>query len=400
MFEYGSSFEMIRVLALNYQNPDELFYRSFQDDLVLLYDFFVSDLIANIIVYLVIPGLLVLIIVLIIMLFYYRKEFEIKETVKLEIDRKLNDFLTLLLFGELSTTIIKYKIEQFKKEVPFEQNWCKSLILKKLISIKQNISGLKPNLILVVYKTFGFQKFSSRLIQNKKWHQKSLGIYHYQMLEYKIKKSHIKGLLKDSNKFLQSNALIALIALSDEKFDFLNNYKFKISQADELKILDIIYQKKAELPTSINSWFFNTNSSVVLLAIKLMVQYRKSLSPEQVVLLLSHPEAMVRKETLLAIRLLNVGHANEFIIKKYKTELDKRNKISSLKTLASIGDPDSLSFVINLLETEQDLELKFEIVNCLNQLDPLYFDTYVTSKPNDQVVLNRILLHVNNPLLK
>jgi hypothetical protein len=50
--------------------------------------------------------------------------------------------------------------------------------------------------------------------------------------------------------------------------------KSKISTADQLKILDLIYQK-ADLPTKISKWLYNENNSIVLLAIKLMIRYDK-----------------------------------------------------------------------------------------------------------------------------
>jgi hypothetical protein len=97
--------------------------------------------------------------------------------------------------------------------------------------------------MLLIYKYFGFHKYSDRLIRSSSWEKKLLGIYHYQILEYKIKTGHIRPNIYVKNKFLKSNALIAVISLSDEKFEFLNKYEKKISTADELKILDIIYQK-------------------------------------------------------------------------------------------------------------------------------------------------------------
>jgi hypothetical protein len=71
-----------------------------------------------------------------------------------------------------------------------------------------------------------------------------LGIYHYQILEYKIKTGYIRPYVNNhKNKYLNSNALIAMIILSDEKFSLIANYKRKISKVDELKILDIIYKR-------------------------------------------------------------------------------------------------------------------------------------------------------------
>jgi hypothetical protein len=46
--------------------------------------------------------------------------------------------------------------------------------------------------LLQIYKSFGFDEYSKKLILSRKWEDKLLGIYHYQILEYKIKTGYIR----------------------------------------------------------------------------------------------------------------------------------------------------------------------------------------------------------------
>jgi hypothetical protein len=72
------------------------------------------------------------------------------------------------------------------------------------------------NLLLQIYKSFGFDEYSKKLILSR---NRLLGIYHYQILEYKIKTGYIRPYVNNhKNKYLNSNALIAMIILSDEIF--------------------------------------------------------------------------------------------------------------------------------------------------------------------------------------
>jgi hypothetical protein len=337
---------------------------------------------------------------LVIILIINRYGFEKKIIIKNEIDAKTDDFLTEIIFSNYTIPSIKNKINQFIEEVPFKKKWCRNIILIKIITIKQNINGVDPNLILVIYKHFGFHNFSKKLILSRKWRDKLLGIYHYQTLEYKIKTGYIRPYINNNtNKFLNSNALIAVMILSDNKFELLSNYEKKISNADELKILDIIYQKKSSLPKKINDWLYNKNSSVVILAIKIMVRYREHLKEHQINYLLSSNNDTIRRETLLAIRDLYIVEANDFLINHYKKETNKRNKISALKTFGIIGDDKTKDFVADLLSDEKDLEIKFEMVNCINKIDPTFFKNYIIEDALENNIINRILLHVNNPYL-
>lgn len=376
------------------------FYNGVKNELFNFYDsVFTVQFPFGLIQYFVIPFLLLIILILVVSLIVNRYGFEKKKNIKNEINIKTDDFLTEIIFSDHDTKYIKDEIKRFKEEIPFGEKWCKDLILNKIITIKQNINGVNPNRMLLIYKYFGFHHYSKKLIKSRRWDHKLLGIYHYQTLEYKIKTGHIRPHLYDKNKFLKSNALIAVITLSDERFDFLSNYQKKISDADELKILDIIYRKKSELPKKINDWLYNKNSSIVILAIKLMIRYRKALTTSQISYLLSHENTTIRKQTLLAIRSLYVVEAHAILMDHYTKETNKRNKISTLKTFGIIGDHKTKDFACGLLLGEKDLEIKFEIVNCINKIDPSYFENYTIDDPLENDIINRIVLHVNNPYL-
>lgn len=349
--------------------------------------------------YVAIPFLIIIALYFIISLILNRFFLDKLTDQKDDLEESINNFLTDLIFSNYPFEETKAKIEAFKKTEVFQHKWCKYLILNKLIHIKQNIKEVNQNLILTIYKQFGLNIYSQKLINRRKWYYKSLGFYHYQSLDYKIKKSHIKPYLNSKNRYLKSNALIALIALSDEKFDILKNYDKKLSSADELKILDLIYQKKSSIPETINDWLDSDNASVVILAIKLIIRYRESIHLPKITYLLLHPNKNVRKEVIFAVRELFIVDANYILRNHYNKEPDYRNKITTLKTLGVIGDDESKIFVAKLLENEKDIELKFQMIHCINKIDSHYFENFQTENEQENIILQKIVLHVNNPYL-
>lgn len=367
--------------------------------LIIFQHYFNAGYIYNLLKFIIIPIFILTILILIVFLITNRYKSEQLDFKKKEIDATLNDFLTELIFHDFNADQIKLKIAKFKETIPYQEKWCRYLILNKLIQFKQNLHGFDQNRILLIYKYFGLQEYSQRLLNDKRWYFKSLGIYHYQILDYKIKKGHMKSFLKSKNKYLRSNALVAVIALSDEKFGVLDNYQEQISRADELKILDIIYQKQSEVPENIELWLQHKNKSIVLLALKLVIRYKVNLNLSQITYLLMHDDILVRKETLLAIRELKIDEANEILIAHYSKENHKRNKISCLKTLGVIGNNQTLEFVQRLLPEENDLEIKFELVSCIHKLNNQFFDTYTTEDLSEKILIQKIALHVKNPYL-
>lgn len=348
--------------------------------------------------YILIPSLLCIILYFFILLLFNRYQ-EDKMDDKIEaIEQELNSFLTELLYSNYPIATIKEKVDSFKKRPEFQQKWCKQLLLNKLIHIKHNVKELDKNLFLIIYKQLDLHQYSAKLIQNKRWYYKSLGFYHYQSLDYKIKKSNIKPYLESPNRYLKSNALIALIALSDEKFDILHNYPNKIAKADELKILDLIYHKQSTTPETVKDWLQCTNSSVVVLAIKLMVRYREQLSLPTISYLLLHEDKEVRKETIIAIRDLVIFDAHSEIMHSYAKESDTRIRISMLKTLAIIGNERVKKFAIQHLETEKDIDVQFELVNCIHKIDPNYFQ-FIQKEKEEASLFQQMISHLNCPYL-
>ena len=376
-----------------------LLFISFKEFCTFIDDTFTANFFYTFLKFLVIPMLLLVSIYLILAIILTRFFSDKVGEQKLHYEENINDFLTDLIFSNYSVTETKEKIVQFKKTMQYKHKWCRYSILDKLIHIKENLKEVNQNLILLIYKDFGLHNYSRNLINKRKWYFKSLGFYHYQSLDYKIKKSHIRPYLSSKNRYLKSNALIALIALSDEKFDILENYDKKISVADELKILDLIYQKKSTIPETINNWLDSKNASVVILAIKLIVRYRESICLPKITYLLKHPDDSVRKEIIVAIRELFIMDANEILRKQYAIENNFNNKKAIIKTLAIIGDAESEQFVSELIHLEKNIELKFQIIACVNKLNQNFFNNFKSNKTLEQNEIERIILHVQNPYL-
>ncbi|MBF2709679.1 hypothetical protein [Flavobacterium soyangense] len=83
-------------------------------------------------------------------LIIHRYGFEKKLVLKKELDIKTDNFLTDVIFSDYSLEVIYEKIRLYKEDVLFKKKWYKVLILNKIISIKQNVNGINPNLILII----------------------------------------------------------------------------------------------------------------------------------------------------------------------------------------------------------------------------------------------------------
>ncbi|NHM02456.1 HEAT repeat domain-containing protein [Flavobacterium difficile] len=352
--------------------------------------------------YFFIPLIVLFVILIIFSLLYTRYSADKNEHNLEVIENDTNSFLTDLIFSDYTSIEMKEKISAFKKQYKLNAN-LKKYILNKIIHIKENLNETNEHTILLIYKYFGFDEISNRLINSSSWYSKSQALYQYQNIGYKIKTGYVKKLLDSKNSSLRSNAIIALISLSDEKFDVLDNYKYNISKADEVKILDIIYRKKSTVPKNINNWLQSKNDSIVIIAIKLIVRfrYKHDISLEQIAYLLTSENYKVRKEAILAVRELVMFEANDILMQHFKTETNLRNKISIIKTLNTIGTTENITFLSILLKKEENLELdlKLEIVNFINKTNASFFNSYTFEDETKNIELQKMIAHSNCPYL-
>jgi hypothetical protein len=352
--------------------------------------------------YFFLPLIVLFVVLIVFTLLYSRYAIDRNDDFRENIENETNSFLTDLIFSDYSAPEMKEKINEFKSKHKLNYN-LKKYILNKIIHIKENLNETNEHTMLLIYKYFGFDEISNKLIRNRKWYSKSEALHHYQNIGYKIKTGHVKQFLDSKNKALRSNAIIALISLSDEKFDVLDNYKYNISKSDEVKILDIIYRKKSNIPKNINNWLNSKNDSIVIIAIKLIVRFRHKhdISLEQISYLLSSENPSVRKEVILAIRELVMFEANSILIDHFTVETNLRNKISIIKTFNVIGTSENIGFMSGILNEDENLELdlKLEIVNFINKTDAAFFKNFKFNNEDKNTELQKMIAHSNCPYL-
>lgn len=315
------------------------------------------------------------------------------------IEEEINAFLIDLIFTECDNLTLRKKVVEFDKKYIKKNEKLKKYMFEKIIHIKENINEMYEHKIILIYKYFGFNKLTDDLIKRRNWQDKSEALYHYQSLDYKIKKGHVKKYLNSPNPKLKSNAIIAYISLSDEKFNYLDNFEYPISKADELKILNIIYKKKSIIPKNIDKWLENKNVSIVAIAVKLMVRYKYKLNNEQTYKLLQNEDKKVRKETIIATREVYNFEAQEILLKHYPLEPNAINKILLLKTLAEIGDEKTIQSLRKQINKEPNIEVKFALIYCIYKLKSTFFESYKYITKTEEELIKRMLLHIKNPYL-
>ncbi|WP_281321775.1 HEAT repeat domain-containing protein [Flavobacterium aestivum] len=307
---------------------------------------------------------------------------------------KIDSFLTSIIFSPFDENNFKIEIEQFKKEIPFKKKWCKKLLLNEIIFLKLNLKGDITNTFHFLYESFDLFEYTKKLLKSKRFYIKCIGMYHLESLEYEKGKMYIIPFLNHKNKNVQSSAFLSLISLDPDKLETLLDFSHQITIAEEIKIMDILHQKKTKIPTNLSQWIHSDNASIIKLGLKLMMFYNFTNDNEAIVELLRHEDELVRLEAISAINFLYIHEAEPILIEQFHQE-DTQNKLEIFNTLAVIGTTDSENFIAGLLKDKTIENNKLDAVYCLHKINSEYFNVHF----QDDYDVQKMVKHVKTPYL-
>lgn len=342
----------------------------------------------------VVPVLVLFFLALVVVLAVNRLNYEIFKFRSRLAKAKIDIFLTSLVFSPLDKDDFTLHIDNFKKRIPFEKNWCKEIILNEIINLKQNLKGEIGQNIHFIYEQFHLFNFSLKYLKSYQWYKKSIGIYHFQALEYSKGEKYVRPYLNHKNSILSANAYMALVSLTSDKLDFLVDFANPISLTTEIKIMDILHTKKAPMPQNLKDWIHSDNPSIVKLGIKFMVYYNYTNEAAEILKLLNSDNHIIRYEVILAAKELFIEGAEESLIAQFDIE-DKKNKIEILNTLGSMGTAVTENFLSVQLMRPIETDIKLAIVQSLNAINGNYFNEVF--KDDNEIM--KMVEHVKDPYI-
>ncbi len=364
--------------------------------------FFTTNFFFNLILYFFIPIFVITIIVLILVITHYTKKGIRVEAETVEIERKVDEFLSKLIFGKkLSDELITIEIKNFKKTIPFDEKYVKNIVLTKIITIKEGFNLNENDILVSLFNQFDFLEYSKQLLAKKQWYNKALGVHYIEKINYKSELHLIEPLLTHKNETLRGLSFNATLSLKEDIFPLLMGYKETITYASKIKIADILRQKKTTFSLEqVNMLLRNENDSIKSIAMLYVLDKNISISEDIIIELLNSKTRYIRKDIITLIRNLKLSHLEDQLFKSYHLEEIIRNKISIFKTLAEMGSEKSIFFALKTIEDPNiDSDIEFEAVRTIFKINPMFFEQFIISKFSEKETVKKIIAHINNPYL-
>ena len=364
--------------------------------------FFTTNFFFNLILYFFIPIFVITIIVLILVITHYTKKGIRVEAETVEIERKVDEFLSKLIFGKkLSDELITIEIKNFKKTIPFDEKYVKKIVLTKIFTIKEGFNLNENDILVSLFNQFDFLEYSKQLLAKKQWYNKALGVHYIEKINYKSELHLIEPLLTHKNETLRGLSFNATLSLKEDIFPLLMGYKETITYASKIKIADILRQKKTTFSLEqVNMLLRNENDSIKSIAMLYVLDKNISISEDIIIELLNSKTRYIRKDIITLIRNLKLSHLEDQLFKSYHLEEIIRNKISIFKTLAEMGSEKSIFFALKTIEDPNiDSDIEFEAVRTIFKINPMFFEQFIISKFSEKETVKKIIAHINNPYL-
>lgn len=298
-------------------------------------------------------------------------------------------------FIDLKIQIRELLKNQFEREV----------LTSVLLDLRKDVSGKTQSELFNIYQDLELHKDAYQNLKSWRWEKVSKGIFELTQMEVKDSYSVITQFINDKRSTIRKQAEIATVSLKDEGVNyFLDHTRYKISEWQQLKLLDVVRNKKDYVPPPFRLWLTSKNNHVVLFSLRLINYYNQNDASASLIQLLRHKNNHIKKEAIFCIRDFHVTDAVP-VLKQIFWNCTTVVKMYVLEALSHLGTEDDISFIENIVEKEIAFTVKGKAITALNTIRPEgvlptndivpkeEFEL-VISEANDAITLDEILLDV------
>jgi hypothetical protein len=260
---------------------------------------------------------------------------------------------------------LKIQIRELIKD-----NFDRSVLTEVLLDLRKDLSGQSQTVLIELYKDLGLHNDAFEKLASRRWQIISSGILELTTMEVMESYGLIIKFINHRQGTVRKQAEIAVVNLKEEGIGyFLDNTKYKISEWQQLKLLDVLRHKPNFEPPSFGLWLTSTNSHVVLFSLRLIKYYKQSDTEQSIITLLKHKKRDIQSEAIDCIKEFFFVHALptlKMVYGKASTDI----KIAILDAIGEIGSKSDVEFLERLKKKEKNFNIKSKVLGTLNKLNP------------------------------
>ncbi len=239
-----------------------------------------------------------------------------------------------------------------------------------LLELRMDLSGGSLSKLLVLYKDLELHLVAYKKLRSWRWEKVSHGILELTKMEVAESYGFLTKFINDKRPTIRKQAEIAVVTLKPEGLDyFLDTTRYKISEWQQLKLLEVIRTQEDYLPPSFKAWLTSKNKYVVLFALRLIKHFHQNDATASIIELVKHRNSQIKLEAIDCIRTFHMTLALD-TLKTVFWRCTAVVKIAILQAIGSMGTDKELEF-LNLIEKkEANFTVRSKALSAINLISP------------------------------
>lgn len=260
---------------------------------------------------------------------------------------------------------LKIEIRQLLKN-----DFNRQVLTEILLDLRKDVSGDAQKRLIKLYQDLGLHQDAFTKLKSWRWEVISKGMLELTQMQVEESYSFITKFINDKRATIRKQAEIATVTLKKEGIDyFLDTTKYRISEWQQLKLLDVLRNQKDFEPPRFKAWLTSNNKFVVLFALRLIKYYNQNDAIASLIELIKHKNNQIKEEAIACIKEFNVVEALETLkLVFWKSSVDI--KISILGAIAVLGTEVDLEFLRLIENKESNFSVRSKAISSINTIAP------------------------------
>ncbi len=246
----------------------------------------------------------------------------------------------------------------------------RKILTKILLDLRKDVSGDTQKRLFKLYQDLGLEKDAFKKLESWRWEVVSKGILELTLMQVEEAYPFIVKFINDRRGTIRKQAEIATVTLRPQGISyFLDTTKYKISEWQQLKLLDVVRNKEDYKPPRFKAWLTSTNTQVVLFALRLIKYYNQNDANASLIELVKHKDRQVRQQAIECIKEFHIVQALP-ILKGVFPKCTVDTKLDILGTIAELGNTSDIEFLEIVSQREGNFSIKSKAVGAINTIAP------------------------------
>lgn len=213
-------------------------------------------------------------------IFFYRNKLSANAAKVMQRKMELSPMISEFIFydedsskEETSNYInLKIEIRQLIKD-----DFNREVLSEVLLDLRKDVSGDTQKRLLKLYQDLDLHIYAFAKLKSMRWEVVSNAIKDLTQMQVSEAYVLITKFINDKRATIRKQAEIAVVTLKYEGLNyFLDTTKHKISEWQQLKLLDVLRNREDYQPPRFKAWLTSNNSFVVLFALRLIKFYNQN----------------------------------------------------------------------------------------------------------------------------